>query len=254
MAELLILAQDSPVADGPAKWYAARIVTVQEDGHEWGAKEGPPKFFILKVPGISKADAEGYLNEWRHNVTYEILNWQNGQDQGRVRLTSDAIAVGGKGAITLAQVGNFFSNWNCVVQSATSNSVTFDVSIFLAATSEGFWGTNTSQLQFTETTYNQQNQSHLIELVSPAITDAQIQAVCRAHGVSYVAPRSFLVTRSEIRQKFQDEISERFRNTMVDRRRWYISQTGMDALTQAGGIMTVTPTQLVNNLVDGFTD
>lgn len=254
MAELLIKASDSPVSDGPGKWYAALIVTVQEDGHEWGSKEGPPKFYILKIPGISKDDAQEYLTEWRHGISYEVVNSQPAQDGYRIKLTSDAVSVSGKGSITLENVEAFFTKWNATVQSATSNSITFDVRIYDAATSEGFWERDVSGITFSETTYEQATGSHLIEVVSPEITDDQIQNVCERQSVVYVAPRSMIVTRSEVRTKFQDDIKEQFERIDIARRRWHIKSAGMDALQQAGGIMTVTPTQFLNNVTDGFAD
>lgn len=253
MAELIIKAQDAPVADSGGKWYAARIVAVVEDGHVYGSSEGPPDFFILKVPGISKQDAEAYLQEWRHNITYTVVNSQPAQDGYRIKATTDAVNTQGKGAVVKAQVQAFFNKWNCVIKSNTSNSITFDVSIFGALTSEGFWDANVSGLTFTETTYNQSTGSHLIE-VGPGPSDAQIQQKCAEKGVAYVTPRSFLATRKEARDMFQEDIARLFRDIMVERRRWYISAAGMTALQNAGGILTVTPAQAVANLVDGYAE
>ena len=252
MAELLIMAADTGSSDPVGKWYGATIVNVQEDGHEWGREEGPPIFFILKVPGVSKADADEYLAEWRHNPTYTVVNSQPAQDSYRIRLESSAVSVSGKGAITLAQVQSFFTRWGCTIQSATSNSVTFNIRIFDALTSEGFWGLDVSGITFTETEYNQSTGSHLIA-VGPGPTEAQIQQVCQRESVVYVAPRSFIATRAEARQKLQDEIVERFRDIGIARRRWFISAAGMTALQNAGGILSVTPQQFVANMTDGFT-
>lgn len=63
MAELLVKAQDSPVSDGPGKWKQGHVVTVKPDGHLWGAKEGLPRFVIVKVPGIDVEDVEDFLAE-----------------------------------------------------------------------------------------------------------------------------------------------------------------------------------------------
>jgi hypothetical protein len=252
MAELLIKAVDAPVADSGGKWYAAQIVVVMEDGHEWGGKEGPPDFYILKIPGISKADAQDYISEWRHNVTFAIVNSQPSIDGFRLKLTSDAVSLSGKGTIVKAQVQAFFDKWNCTIKSNASNSVTFDVAIKDALCSEGFWGFNTSGIVFSETQYNSTTGSHLIEVVTPSITDAQIQQKCAINGVAYVAPRSFLATRQEARDAFQADIADKFREIMVSRRRWYVSSIGMNQLAAAGGILTVTPAQAVANLVDGY--
>lgn len=254
MCELLIKASDAPVADGSDKWYSAFIVFIGEDGHVWGSAETPPDFYILKVPGISKASAQQYVETWRHNPTYSIVNSQPATDSYRIRLTTDAVSVSGKGAITRAQVESFFTRWNATVQSTTSNSVTFDISIYAALTSAGFWGRDVSGVTFSETQYNQATGAHLIEVVSPQITEQQIKFQCEENGVSYVSPRSFIGMRADVRTQMQNRIASKFREIQIANRRWYVSQAGMTALQNAGGIMTVTPAQLVANLRDGFAD
>ena len=252
MAELLIKATDSPVPDSAGKWYAARIVYVGEDGHQWGGREAPPDFYILKVPGISKADADQYLQEWRHGITYSVVNSQPALDGYRIKATSDAVNSQGKGTITLAQVEAFFTKWKATIQSSTADSVTFDISIFNALTSQGFWERDLTGITFTETQYNQSTGSHLIKVTGA--TSEQIQQQCQMRGVAYVAPSSFLATRAEARQMFEEDIASAFREIMVERRRWYISAAGMTALQNAGGILTVTPAQAIANLVDGFAE
>jgi len=131
--------------------------------------------------------------------------------------------------------------------------LTFDIRIYHAVTSQAFWERDVSGIQFAETEYNQSTCSHLVEVVTPAVTEQQIQQVCKMQGVVYVAPRSFIATRAEVRAKLQNEIADRFREVMIARRRWRISSAGMDALRAAGGIMTITPQQFVLNITDGFT-
>lgn len=254
MCELLIKAADAPVSDGAGKWYAATIVFIADDGHSWGSAEGPPDFYILKVPGVSKVSAQQYVETWRHNPTYSIVNSQPAQDAYRIKLTTGAVSISGKGAITRAQVESFFTRWNAVIQSTTADSVTFDVSIYAALTSAGFWGRGVSGVTFSETQYNQATGSHLIEVISPQITDQQIQFQCEENAVSYVSPRSFIGMRADVRSQMQNRIAAKFKEMQIANRRWYVSQTGMTALQNAGGIMTVTPAQLVANLRDGFSD
>lgn len=254
MAELLIMAADTGSTDPVGKWYGANIVVAMEDGHQWGREEGPPVFYILKVPGVSKADVEEYLAEWRHDPTYTVMNSQLAQDAYRVKMSTTAVSVSGKGAITLSQVRNFFERWNCSVVSSTANSVTFDVSIYGVLTSSAFWDADVSGITFSETEYNRTTGSHLIEVVTTAITPEQIQQKCQERGVAYVAPRSFLAPRKVARAMMQDEIADRFRGIGIARRRWYITAAGMAAIQAAGGILTVTPQQFVTNLRDGIAD
>jgi len=43
------------------------IVVVFPDGHKWGKEEGPPKFVIVKVPGMSVKEGRKYMATYRIN-------------------------------------------------------------------------------------------------------------------------------------------------------------------------------------------
>lgn len=69
MAELLIklsshVHPDAKV-DASGAYKRGDLVVVQEDGHAWGKKEGPPRFVILKIPGVSAARVRAYCAEHR---------------------------------------------------------------------------------------------------------------------------------------------------------------------------------------------
>ena len=65
-AELLVRAFDSFEADPESDrltWKIGYVITVQPDGHPWSPAEGPPKNWIIKVSGMTVAEAEQYLLE-----------------------------------------------------------------------------------------------------------------------------------------------------------------------------------------------
>jgi len=250
MCELLVKAQDSTAAESAGKWRAGRIVAVMPDGHEWGDKEGLPDFYLIKVPGVTVDAAKAYLAEWNHDPAFELTASQVSTDSYRYKMTSSAVAAGGKGTITLSQVRNFFENWGASIFASTSDSVTFEFTVFDLATSNKFWSKDVSAITFTDD-YDQTD--HTI-LVGAGPTDEQIERNCLINDVEYVAPRSFKVTRNQIRQAMQADINAALQRVMVDRRRWYITGAGMTALANNGGVLTVTPAQLVNNLRDGYLD
>lgn len=254
MAEFLIKAEDSPVADGPGKWYAAHIVTVQEDGHEWGAKEGPPKFFIIKVPGIAKADAEQYLESWRHNTAVSIVASDQASDSYRLKLTSDRVSNSGKNAFNRDQIEMYFTGWNAAIVNWRNDSVTFDISVYGAVTSPRFWGVDLTGVVFVETEYNESTGDHLIQVQQAPYTLEQMRRAIEDNGGTIVPPDSFIMNRSIARQKLTDDIEDQIRQITYDRRRWYVTAAGMSALQSAGGILTVTPSQFVNNIADGLED
>lgn len=66
MAEILIKAFDAtnadPVKDRCGCYKAGMPVVVMPDGHKWGAKELPPRFYLIKVPGITIDNVEKFIS------------------------------------------------------------------------------------------------------------------------------------------------------------------------------------------------
>lgn len=67
MAELLIKAVDAthpdPEIDAAGCYKEGMVVVVMPDGHEWGREEGPPKFVVAKLPGVSVEKTRKYMDE-----------------------------------------------------------------------------------------------------------------------------------------------------------------------------------------------
>lgn len=64
MAELLILAFDTENKDAARDVFAYKIghvVSVQPDGHKWGKEECLPKFYIVKLPKVSVATVNKFM-------------------------------------------------------------------------------------------------------------------------------------------------------------------------------------------------
>lgn len=65
MCEILVFAGNNthadPVKDRRGCWKRGYPVVVKEDGHEWGAEEGLPKFVVVKIPGVPAAKAQAFL-------------------------------------------------------------------------------------------------------------------------------------------------------------------------------------------------
>lgn len=59
MAELLVVAidaaHDDPEKDRRGCYKRGDVVVTEDDGYEWGRKEGPPKFVVLHVQDTDKA-------------------------------------------------------------------------------------------------------------------------------------------------------------------------------------------------------
>lgn len=254
MAELLIKAEDAPVPDSPDKWYAARILRVEDDGFEWSPSEGPPIFYLLKVPGVAKEDAQQYLEEWRHNTSIGIVAQDLASDGYRLRLISDRVSASGKNALVRERVEEFFTNWGATIVSFQNDRITFDLTVFNAITSPRFWGVDVSGVVFVETSYNESTGDHLVQVQESPFSNDQMRDAVVRNGGMVVPPDSFVMNRSVAREKLVDDINEQIFNIAYDLRRWYVTATGMSALQAAGGVLTVTPQQFLNNIADGLSD
>lgn len=254
MAEFLIKAQDAPVPDGPGKWHAARIVFIGEDGHTWGNEEGPPAFYIIKVPGVSVQDAEQYLEQWRHRVSLSVTSDNAATGDYTLRLTSSRVSLTGKNGFSPAQVQNYFQGWNATAIDVQPDYIEFDISVFDAVTSFRFWAVDVSAVVFVQTDYDQASGDVTVQIQSSPYSNAQMRRTIEASGGTVIPPDSFKMNRSVARAALVEDIKRRLEKISYDRRRWYIKASGMAALQSAGGIMTVTPAQFANHVSDGLQD
>jgi len=66
VAELLIKAVDhthpDPVVDRQGAYKRGMIVRVEEDGFQWGTKEGLPKFVLVKITGLAAKKVRGLVS------------------------------------------------------------------------------------------------------------------------------------------------------------------------------------------------
>lgn len=84
MAEILVKAidatHDDPVKDRRGCYKRGMPVVVMPDGHPWGKEEGPPKFVVVKLPGIDHKALHKYVREWDHatdaHTTLQRRRWK----------------------------------------------------------------------------------------------------------------------------------------------------------------------------------
>lgn len=77
MAELLIKATDAfnadPIKDKAGCYKRGDVVVVMNDGWPWGKSEGPPKFVIVKIPGMTVEEAQKYIESEKDAPDSEVL-------------------------------------------------------------------------------------------------------------------------------------------------------------------------------------
>lgn len=102
MAELLIKAVSAthpdPVKQARGCYQQGDPVVVMPDGHEWGAAEGLPTFWIVKAPGVTVAEARAYIEQRADAVRRR--NWNLNPADLPVALRDELLATG---SITLTR-------------------------------------------------------------------------------------------------------------------------------------------------------
>lgn len=254
MAQFLILATESDAQDSDLKWKQGQIVEVREDGDGRGLKEVWPKFGWINVPGLSKASAVHYMDDWRTLVTFNIMNHNTPADSYRVRVTSETVSSSGKGSFNQQQVSAFLSKWNATIVSFQPTTVTFDISVFDAVTSDGFWEADTSGVVFSESSYDSATGDHVIQVISSPFSNTDMKIAVEENGGIVIPPDSFAVNNEVVRNRFVASVKERLESVITMKRRWYVNATGMAALAANNGEITVTAQQLLNNVNDALLD
>lgn len=124
MAEAVIFTgtntHPDPIKDRTGCWKAGMIVDVGPDGRDWGRNVVPPKFAILKMPGVSVDRVRKYIAEQLDDAGGLLLEpvrfrrrlWQIQTQELPVRaqnlLAAGSITIGPTGDYTWTQVKNYF--------------------------------------------------------------------------------------------------------------------------------------------------
>ena len=119
MCELLIKARNAQHAD-PEKdrrgcYKVGHIVVVQNDGHEWGAKEGLPNFVKVKIPGLSADVVRDLIDEQREDDSGNDTGGIFRRRRWRVRVADipatirNTLLTTGEVTVTRAQIRNYVS-------------------------------------------------------------------------------------------------------------------------------------------------
>lgn len=265
MAEILIKAVDAtnsnPDKDRQACYKRGDPVVVFESGHEWGRGEGLPTFVVLELTDATADEVRQYLEPWVRKIDYAVVNQNLALDGFRLRVaTTNFNNSSGEGKITRAKAENFLNKWGANVVSAGDNAVTFDVGIFNALKSEGFWGEYVSDLVITEESYTQATGVHRLRIDYSGVPDqgnfngarrvtGAEREVLRRKGtiVSHETEAQVIVadfTRTDARTAFQNSVREKLEGWLT-RRQFNLLATILDAAVLAGGKVSLTKAQFV---------
>jgi hypothetical protein len=133
MCEFLVKAIDAthadPVKDLRGCYKRGDIVDVREDGFGWGLEEGPPKFFIVKVPGLKPPLDK--MKSWISTVDIVTSAKAGTTDTHTFSIVGTSVrASDGLGEVKLADVQKVLDTKAGVsATTATKNAVSFDLAV-----------------------------------------------------------------------------------------------------------------------------
>jgi hypothetical protein len=165
MAELQICSVSNPIAGG---YKRGEIIKVYSNGHlPDGEVWNSPKSVYLKIPDASVGYVENnFTIPWKRVITF-TPTWYAAQKGYRIELTATNLSVLAQGVnygkVSKDMIENYLNKWGCTVHSFGDNSVTFDAGLFNVLTSNGFWGLNVSNVDFTEESWDSDNNIMTVE-------------------------------------------------------------------------------------------
>lgn len=262
MAELLIKAISHIHPDSEKNITGAYkkgdIVVIMPDGHVWGAKEGPPKFVLAKVPGLDEETIQDRQDSWNARLEWTVVGTDPVVDGVRLRAYLDNPGSANQYGLTRAKVEGKINSFNGTVVSTSSNAVTFDMTVEGVYTSESFWGYDIVSLgvQITEIDYNQSTGVH-----TATIDVSNAPSISVEKALQYIESVDSVVTditgdiitcefyRSNVRS-YAKEALRSITNKVNVRRRYHFSEADVDTVLGMGGEITLTETQLQNKVID----
>jgi len=237
----------------------------------WADSEGLPKFIIFRVTNAYASDIEEWMqntfgasltSSWERRLNYEVVNSNLSIDGFRLRVFSMNPGVPsinypeGRAGIIKENVENFINNWGGSVVTFAPNSVTFDISVFNALKSVGFWEFNPSLLEFNELSYIQAGGIHQVEVdysaIPNVIPEQAENIIIEKNGIidNHVGNViTFTITRQDVLNEFKKEVAQAIEGTIF-RRQFKVSEAISDNVAAEGGLKEVTLAQVQNYIIN----
>lgn len=132
MAEILVKAVDATNPDSEKDrrgcYKRGYPVVVKEDNHPgWGREEGPPNFFVIKLPGVPADTVRKYIEEWRvytgldergipRYETYQRRRWKIDIDKLPTIVKNKLLSQGSITIKAISSVTKYDIDWSIAKQ------------------------------------------------------------------------------------------------------------------------------------------
>jgi hypothetical protein len=138
----------------------------------------------------------------------------------------------------------YLNNWGASVFSAADNAVVFDVSIYNAAISQGFWEQELTGVIFSEISYVQATGVHTIQVNYTAQIAWKAKDVERRitmKGGTVISDNAgvarFTITRTAVSDVFKRNVKEKVEQILY-RNQYYLPPSLIDSIISMGGVQT----------------
>lgn len=263
---VLVRATDSNQSDGPMKQYAGTPVHADLTNQYVGGQVLPDFFQIVITDAASLQQIrDAYIVRWNQIIDYEQVSHDPVTDtyQLEVFTKPEYVSASGNARITRDQVENFLNEWNATVNGISLGRVSFTARMRDAIWSNGFWGMNVSQADFSEIAYDSATGVHTMEVDADNIASVIRSEVagmiinrCGSSAIISAHPIkkefTFECGRSTVRDAFKEDVKQAV-DGVYGIRRWRITQAMIDLAIAAGGSIDVKKAQLLpylHNLLD----
>ncbi len=253
--KLAIRAVISPNPGDPLHPQKGNIVSIGPANWDFGAKVILPNWIVATISDIPYRQALQWHGQWLRTPQLTVVQSDLVLDRFRLRLSGKTPAATGRGGVTLAEAQKFLDDWDVVIFSSDTNSVTFDMTIKDAGFSKGFWGRDLPGVVFVETSYDQGTGKHLVT-ADYSVTSFDSNTIAHAaigRGADIVdnvaGVLTYEIDRLDIRAEFLRDIHEELGH-MVGKTRYAITEAAVDTVIAAGGTGVFTKAQLLTVLVD----
>lgn len=231
-----------------------------------GGKQVPPKFIQVEI--TDETDWQGiqniYCGEWRREIAWEFIGHDYVIDGHRLKVFTkpEFISVSGLGGLTILQIEAYLNGWNGVIFSAGQNEVVFDMAVFDAIKSNGFWSTSTSLVIFDEKSYNQATGVHEVEANYGASSLAGLpddvieKRIIDRGGVVTRRPTNkitFEINRTSVLDVFKEDV-KRSIDGIFARRRFKLLPSHIQMAIDNAGTLSVTRQQFAQYIYNRLDD
>ena len=228
----------------------------------WAAAQESKDFAVVRCPGITMAEAQAasLSRPWKDDLDYEVIAERPTQGEYDIRIfekNAGAINQNAIVGIKATRVRDYLLAWGCSNFALSETDGSFTFSLWDAVRSKNFWNVPLigSKVSFSLNSYNSQTgigditATLLDETIRIADAARKIEEQGGVVGAITGITIRFTINRSDILTRFKADVKRRLEQ-IYKRHQYSISQSDLDAIIAAGGIVTVSRSVFLAKIID----